>query len=219
MTNDVLNSPNGKNTHANDINMNGQIVGYFDSGNGNFHACRWVDGVMTDLGFSGAAYRINDSGDIVGKYGFASSYTAFLYRNNHITNLGTLGGGFSEAQDINNLGQIVGWSYISGTSDSRAFIYQSGHMVDLNSLVDPGLGWIFYRATAINNSGQIVGYGNLGAFMLTPIPEPTALWTLAYATATLMMFKLSRRCKSRTDKMSEISPVESPLSDPLGVPG
>jgi probable HAF family extracellular repeat protein len=94
-------------------------------------------------------------------------------------NLGTLGGPDSNACGINEAGQVVGYSDITGSSDSHshAFIYSRAKLLDLNNLVAPNSGWILYSATGINDRGQIVGYGsgpisNNGThgFLLTPVP-------------------------------------------------
>ena len=49
-------------------------------------------------------------------------------------------------------------------------------MLDLNTLIAPGSGWILTEARDINDRGQIVGYGQTTqgtrAFLLTPVPEP-----------------------------------------------
>ena len=45
-------------------------------------------------------------------------------------------------------------------------------MSDLNTLINPSLGWTLQYAKGINDSGQIVGYGLVGgtmtAYLLTP---------------------------------------------------
>jgi probable HAF family extracellular repeat protein len=69
-----------------------------------------------------------------------------------ITDLGTLGGTFSEARGINDSGQVVGWGD-TASGDSRAFLWEEGQMTHLGTL-----GGTFSIATAINNSGQVVGY-------------------------------------------------------------
>ena len=83
------------------------------------------------------------------------------------------------AYGINAAGQVVGWSYTSGGAYD-AFLYSSGSMVDLNSLIAPSSGWTLLQANAVNDNGQIVGYGTYEgeteAFLLTPTPAPpTAL--------------------------------------------
>lgn len=73
-----------------------------------------------------------------------------------IIDLGTLEGHtYSDATDINNLGQVVGRSHLSGAySDTRAFLYSDGTMTGLGSLNNPDRG---SEPMAINDSGQIVG--------------------------------------------------------------
>jgi probable HAF family extracellular repeat protein len=51
-----------------------------------------------------------------------------------MTDLGTLGGDFSETRAVNSSGDVVGFSTTSGTSLSAqtdAFLYHNGHMTDL----------------------------------------------------------------------------------------
>src|SRR5216683_2185093 len=69
-----------------------------------------------------------------------------------VTDLGTLGGRNSQANAINNRGQVVGNSTLEGEAITRAFLWEDGVMTDLGSL-----GGTFSRANAINNRGQAVG--------------------------------------------------------------
>src|SRR3954467_3838407 len=57
----------------------------------------------------------------------------FLWDNGTMTDLGSLGGTHSEAQCINNRGQVIGWSNLSGDSIRHAFLWQNGHMQDLGT--------------------------------------------------------------------------------------
>jgi probable HAF family extracellular repeat protein len=90
-------------------------------------------------------------------------------------NLGSLGGTWVYANSINNAGQIVGSSTLSGDSAADAYIYQDGTMTDLNTLIPGGSGWVLQNATGINDLGQIVGSGiyngSEAAFRLDPPPN------------------------------------------------
>jgi probable HAF family extracellular repeat protein len=73
-----------------------------------------------------------------------------------MVDLGTLGGQYSEALGVNDVGDIVGWS--EGPHDANhAFLYRDGVMHDLGSLGGPSLN---SEAHAINNHRQIVGITN-----------------------------------------------------------
>jgi len=78
---------------------------------------------------------------------------AAAQRSYRVTDLGTLGGNVSQAQAVNDLGQVVGWSTIdTGTGLKHAFRWENGVMTDLGTYRDWESG-----AFGINNSGQVVG--------------------------------------------------------------
>ena len=110
---------------------------------------------VTDLGglggFVSGASGINDLSQVVGySYDYSNARRAFLYTDQTMTSLGTLGGA-SYARDINESGEIVGTSYTN--VGNRAFLYSGGIMTDLGTL--PGDSESYARA--INDSGQIAG--------------------------------------------------------------
>src|SRR5262249_40719215 len=132
---------------AYDINDFGQIVGSSRSEVIWTHAFLYQGGVMTDLGTLGDPYRqsearsINNLGQIVGssRVGFGSDLHAVRWDGGKILDLGVLGNGnASGANSVNDCGQIVGYSRLStDIYVLRAFLWESGQMLNLNDLVDP----------------------------------------------------------------------------------
>ena len=84
---------------------------------------------------------------------------AFVEEKGKRTELGTLGGSFSVARDINNRGEIVGGSLTEGDEAFHAFIFRGNRRLDINDLLDPNEGWEVLQAVGINNCGEIVGIG------------------------------------------------------------
>jgi probable HAF family extracellular repeat protein len=80
----------------------------------------------------------------------------FLLKNGQMTNLGNLGGSYGGAKDINNAGQIAGYSYVRSVGQTHAFIHENGTMKDIGALIGSGGSW----STNINASGQVAIYSN-----------------------------------------------------------
>jgi len=197
------------NSIAYSINNGGQIVGYvynlynyeptgeraimFDpSGKGN----------NIDLGTLGgddsiAAY-INDNGQIVGcastvsnEYGLNHAVLFDVSNPNGNIDLGTLAGhDYSVAMCINNNSQIVGQSceFSFGSLDNHTAVLfdptGGGNNIDLNTVIDPTLGWSLRGALCINDNGWIAGWGNnpygeSSSFLLKPVPEPATIFLIA----------------------------------------
>lgn len=116
---------------------------------------------------------INASGQVTGSYSFDGSTThAALSSGSQLTDLGTLGGDFSEAVAINASGQVVGDSMLSNGL-THATLWSDGQIIDLGTL--PG-GATSY-ATGINDAGQITGWSDtLQSGTSSPRPDHAFLY-------------------------------------------
>lgn len=148
---------------ASGIDGQGSVVGttYTDSG---ARATIWSNGTATYIaGPDSYALAVNSAGQVAGGNG-----QAFLYSGGVLTDLGSLGGGWSAAYGINIAGQVVGYS-TTAAGEFRAFTWtESGGMQALGTL-----GGSNSYAMGVNAHGQIVGSsftsgGMMNAFFYDP---------------------------------------------------
>jgi len=166
------------------INQLGQVVGISGICDGAIgggtaeHMVVWSDGhVARELPTLGGAYwntpmDVNELGDVAGFSDLpgdgptAPNFQAFYWSARpFLCNGKVVGGGstcdlgalgtdtLSEALGVNDVGQVVGVSIQS----NRAFIWQHGKMIDLNSVVAPGTTLVLTDAQDINDLGEITG--------------------------------------------------------------
>jgi uncharacterized membrane protein len=134
----------------------------------------WSDGVMQDLGTLGTgndadAGLINDRGQVVG-VSYTSSVSnatcagispfkfttgSFIWdRKNGMKNIGGLGGTCTLANDLNNHGQIVGGSSLTGDATVHPFVWNTA--TGVTDLLDPS-DTSFGFAQAENAHGDVAG--------------------------------------------------------------
>jgi probable HAF family extracellular repeat protein len=85
---------------------------------------------------------------------------AFVWDKQHgIQPINPLSGDVNSwAWGINGNGQVVGQSFNFNTGDFRAFIYEKGQLIDLNTLIQPNSSLQLQLANDINDDGEIAGY-------------------------------------------------------------
>ena len=158
------------------INNAGRIAGSFLVGTQGatqvHHAAVYVNGQLTDLGtlgespstvagqspISSYASGLNNAGQVVGisatgalQSGSVPVRHAFVWQNDKLSDLGTLGGNFSEASAINNNGLIVGACTLPDVKSAHIVMWQNGNIRD----IDPS--GLALSAASVNDAGQIVG--------------------------------------------------------------
>lgn len=179
------------NSSASDINNSGQVVGYsLTPGITGTHAfITGPNGIgMTALGTLGGGYSvatgINDSGQVTGHSSLSNNNLrhSFITGINGIgmTDLGAFTGYFhemtgeyieiSQANDINESGQVVGFNGAYYFTSERAYMTgPNGVGVTILDIPFPGAQKI---AEAINDSGQVVGAVGEGAFTRAFVTGP-----------------------------------------------
>jgi probable HAF family extracellular repeat protein len=119
----------GTNSEANFINDRGAVVGYSDTATGAIHAFLDQSGKMTDLGTLGGrnsnAGAINNKGDVVGTAQTAAGVShGYIDRHGQLIDLNSLipansGIVITDAEDINNRGDIAAVGYVMSTPSVR----------------------------------------------------------------------------------------------------
>lgn len=130
------------------INDAGQVTGWQHTSatdaSSPYHAWIWdsTSGIQ-DIDTTGNswAYDINELGTVVGRIG-SPVHQGAIWENGSMTPIANT----EQAQGINDLGQVVGYS-----SSHSAFLYNNGTIIDLGKIGDST------DAKAINNRTQIVG--------------------------------------------------------------
>ncbi len=180
-----LPAPGGNNGQAAAINDFGIVAGYAELGASDpncpppqvlqFRPVVWTNGNPLPLQLygsdsEGAAFWINNLGDVVGASGICAPYDpryaleiqprhALLWHNGKPIDLGNLGGSMQNAAlAINDRRTIVGASDIAGDTYQHAFLWQNGKMSDLGALP----GDVISAAVAINNRDQVTGVSDDG---------------------------------------------------------
>ena len=149
-----------------------------------FRGVLWQQGKTIDLGTFGGnnslAVSINLRGQVVGgaqnaipdSFAFCgqpflqfypTQVHAFIWQAGVMRDLGTLGGNDSCAANVNDQGQVTGFSYTNsvpnpntGVPTQDPFLWERGKMTDLGTL-----GGTYGVPNWLNSHGQVVGFSNM----------------------------------------------------------
>lgn len=183
---------------ARGINDLGDIVGISTGFNPGTRAVLWpTTGGVVDLG-PGGALDINNNGAIIGT--LQAGAGGWYLENGQQTFLPNLSGlldGFTGPRALNDHGQVVGASTdvtVNFQLFDAGFIWdETNGLQDLNDLIPEDSGWFLGTAYDINNAGQIVGSGfyegRTVGYLLTPVPEPSALLLILTAAGTIILLR------------------------------
>ncbi len=169
----------GRDSDALALNEDGWVVGYSapEGGLTSSRATLWRNGEAIDLGTLGGDFSIagdvNNGGQIVGNSLTTEGEThAFVWENGAMRDLGTLPGhNASVALDINDRGDILGTSRVSGELERHVVLWKDGAMTDLGV----GRGDLNERGDILFGSGDSAWLVRGGARMpITPFGDATA---------------------------------------------
>lgn len=135
-----------RNVDVTAIDDRGDVVG--DAGT---MGVLWRNGRPTALGRDFTPTALDAAGSVIGQ----RRGRALVWRQGRLTDLGTLGGGATTANAVDDRGRIVGNSDVVPEQSSHAFLWQNGTMTDLG-----GLGSLDTTAVALDDAGTIVGFAS-----------------------------------------------------------
>jgi probable HAF family extracellular repeat protein len=160
----------GPTSSANAINESGRIVGKRGTRAVEFTALNRVRDLGTFGGGEGTCLGINDTDRISGSFQnnqaqWKAAGEKFNYGANTFTrfNLGTLGGLWSSAQDVNNVNVYAGWSHTQSGPTHAALFVENQAPQDLGTLGGPQS-----EAKAISDYFGVTGFSEMSQIHNAP---------------------------------------------------
>ena len=196
----IAGDPDGAAVAVNDLGQIVGISGTCDQAVGRFsaaHAVIWQNEIATVIPtFGGISWNtpeaINNRGEVAGFANLPGDTNGqfqpigFVWSGGKSSTkiLPLPGDTNAEAAGINDLGQVVGVSFNINTGAQRAFIWENGKTMDLNSFLPAGSALYLLSASDINDRGEIVGQANVIGTAQSPafLATPARGWNPATAT-------------------------------------
>ena len=133
-----------------------------------------VAGITTRPRILSCHRAVNNGGEVAAQSCSAAVCRAFLWWRGAVTELGSLGGTFTNPAAISDGGQVVGASRtLTSRTTTRALLWDDGVIVDLNDTISAGSGWVLLQANRINATGQICGQRHVERPGTRVPPTPT----------------------------------------------
>jgi probable HAF family extracellular repeat protein len=164
--------PGCRDTMANDLAANGEVVGTADNADGKSLAFSWTNGLLAPLppptGCTNSyASAVNKQGMVAGSASDGPvKFHAVVWTAARPSELPASEGKDSSALAINDAGDVV------GQCNNHACLWRRGKLFDLNNMIGKHGTTVLHEAVAINNHGQIACNGSVNkqihAYLLTP---------------------------------------------------
>lgn len=151
----IIDAPNGTTTEATDVNNAGVVVGAYNPPEARAFAWTRSAGFVDLEGVTAASFSlalaVNECGQVVGELDSkAVRWNTF----DEIEFLGTLGGSIASAGDINDRGDVVGFSQVdSGSGRGAPFLWTEEQGMRPIVECEGSVG----SASGINNAREVVG--------------------------------------------------------------
>ncbi len=198
---------------AYDINDNGQSVGFIGTpppNQGGYKIVMWQNGSLVDLNHPSTSFQsvrpvINNSGQVIftAKPTNSTVEAAYLWQNNAWQII--VPPAFAlQANDLNDLGQVLGRHWEAGANAPTAFIWNNGSILNLSRLpnTDYPFGGYTYGAFSINNASQATVSISTNKYLLT-VPQDLFSKTDSTTPSDEQLYGKDGSPQSPTDPMCQ----------------
>ena len=140
------------------IGETGQVVGFSQNSEGGQSAFLYgrIEYLNLPNSYTGELWGYNQKGQVIGVSDIEGGSQAFVYDPTRGIQQLSLGGSWGNATDINEAGQVIGYSE-NAAGEPQAFVYDPVHGIQ-----ELSLGGDYGGASEITESGYVRGYSATG---------------------------------------------------------